>query len=109
MVYIDINNRTPVIFIPAHGWEYVAVGLALSVKNTTDGSVMDMPIASSNRAGFLVCLSLQLPEDFYAGEWQYQLTGVGGDIASGLLMAFDGKKAPAVEYHSANQTIQYGG
>lgn len=109
MIYIDITNPVPTVFIPAHGWKYEGVGLALSLKNTTDGRELEMPITSSNAAGFLVCVTVQLPEDFYAGEWQYRLTGTGGYEATGLLKAYDGGRTPAVQYHSDNVTIQYGG
>ena len=109
MVYIDIKNSNPSVFIPANGWKYAAVGLALSVKNTTDGQVLEMPIVSSNAAGFLVCLNLQLPDGFHVGEWQYQLHGTGGHIATGLLVAYDGERTPAVQYNSENNVIQYGG
>ena len=109
MVYIDITNEHPSVFIPANDWKYEGVGLALSVKNTTDGQVLEMPIVSSNAAGFLVCIQLQLPDGFHAGEWQYKLTGTGGFIATGLLVAFDGERTPAVQYNSENNVIQYGG
>ncbi len=109
MVYIDTTRPNPAAFIPVHGWKYEGVGLAFSVRNTTDGEVLEMPITGSNAAGFLVCLHLLLPEGFHAGEWQYQLTGTGGLIATGLLVAYDGAKAPAVQYNSENKVIQYGG
>ena len=109
MVYIDISKTYPVVFIPAHGWDYAAVGLAFKVKNTTDGREEVLPISSSNRAGFLVSLTLQLPEDFYIGEWQYELTGTDGYVSTGLLMAYDPDHQADVQYNSENITIQYGG
>lgn len=109
MIYIDITNDHPAVFIPANGWKYEGVGLGLSIRNTTDGEVLDMPIVRSNAAGFLVCLNLQLPDGFHVGEWQYTLTGTGGFAATGLLMAFDGGRVPAVQYNSENKVIQYGG
>lgn len=109
MVYIDIKDTTPVAFIPAHGWEYTAIGLEFKVKNTTDGREEVLPIISSNRAGFLVCIQVRLPEDFYIGEWQYRLSGTNGYIAQGLLMAYDGEHQDEVQYQSEFTTIQYGG
>ena len=109
MVYVDTKSNDPTIFVPLHGRDYVGVGLALLLKNTVDGTVLDMPIASSNQAGFLVCLHLSLPASLYTGEWRYTLSGVGGEIATGLLCAFDGGRAGSVQYHSENRTIQYGG
>ncbi len=112
MVYIDISSTAPVAYIPTNGWDFTATALELRLKNTTDGRAEVLPIVSASLVGFMVCLALQLPEDFYTGEWQYELVEDGEpavNIASGLLMAYDGEKAPAVEYNSANQTIQYGG
>ena len=109
MVYIDSNNPVPTVFIPTHGWKYEGVGLAFTVKNTTDGQELEMPIVGSNVVGYLVCLNLRRPEGFHAGEWQYTLTGTAGYIANGLLIAQDGKREPAVQYNSENITIQYGG
>lgn len=109
MVYVDIRNTDPVVFIPSHGWPFVTVGLGLTLKNTTDGREVEVPITGTVRAGFLVRLQLQLPEGFYCGEWQYRLTGVDGYEATGLLMAYDGEAEPAPEYHGENNVIQYGG
>ena len=109
MVYIDIKNERHCVFIPANGWKYEGVGLAFSVKNTTDGEVLEMPIMRSNAAGFLVFLRLQLPEGFHVGEWQYTLTGTGGFKSTGLMVATDGGQKPAVQYNSEHKVIQYGG
>lgn len=109
MVYVDINAHSTVVFIPTGGWEYVAVGLAFRVRNTTDGTELDIPITSSNRAGFLVSLSLQLPEGFTLGEWEYELTGPNEYCATGILVAYDSEHSCSIEYESENNTIQYGG
>ena len=109
MVYIDISNSAPMVFIPSHGWPFPTVGLVFTLKNTTDGSEVEVPITGCNRAGFLVRLLLRIPEGFYRGEWQYKLTGVDGYEATGLLMAYDGDAEPAPEYHGENNVIQYGG
>ena len=109
MVYIDITSTDPVAYIPVHGWDYTATDLELTVKNTTDGGEMVLPILSSSLAGFLVQLPLQLPEGFYLGEWQYQLAGGDDRISTGLLMAYDGGHQGEVQYNAENITIQYGG
>lgn len=109
MVYVDTNNPCPTVFIPTHGWHYAAVGLEMTLRNTTDGSEIAVPVTSSSAAGFLVGVTLQMPENFYGGEWQYRLTGTGGYVATGLLKAIDGNRTPAVQYNSEIITKQYGG
>jgi len=111
MVYININDTAPAVYLPLNGQPFSIGTAALSVRNTTDGRVLDMPIASASVRGFLVLLVLTLPAGFSAGEWEYRFTGNAGAvvIASGLVAAHDGQREAPVQYESENNVIQYGG
>lgn len=107
MVYINTQDAAPVAYIPANGWPYSLVGLRLVLRNTTDGREVEPVLVSRSPRGFLLRLSLELPEGFGPGEWQYSLTSGEDTIATGLLVAYDGDKEGAVEYSSATNVIQY--
>lgn len=110
MVYINTRQDAPAVYIPSNGWDFALAFLALEVRNTTDGRVLELPHTDAVRAGFLVRLQLaSLPEGFGPGEWEYSLVCMGIKIAGGLLVAVDGEKAGAVEYESEQKVIQYGG
>ena len=111
MVYINIRQDAPAVYIPSNGWDFTLALLALEVRNTTDGRVLDLPHTEAVRAGFLVRLQLaSLPEGFGVGEWEYSMVCMGHKIAGGLLVAVDGDNTAApVEYESEQKVIQYGG
>ena len=110
MVYINIQDTAPVVYIPSNGWAYGLNELALTARNTVDRNEVAIPITPAKSAGFLVRMKLEVPEGLYAGEWEYALVASQKDtIATGLLVAYDGDKTPAVEYNSENKVIQYGG
>lgn len=109
MVYINIKDTAPAVWLPANGWEGDAESLALSVRNTVDQQTVDLPWVEVTPAGFLLRLDLSgIPEGLHPGEWQYTLTSGEETIATGLLVAYDGERPEAVQYSSDNKVIQYG-
>lgn len=110
MVYINIKETAPVVYIPANGWPGGLTALDLTVRNTVDGNEVTVPVETAVAAGFLLRLAVGVPADLYAGEWQYTLTADLEDtIATGLLVAYDGERPQAVEYNGENSVIQYEG
>ena len=112
MVYINIQDTATVVYVPSNGWAYGLNELALTARNTVDRNEVTIPITQAKSAGFLVRMKVEVPEGLYAGEWEYELVAWENpvvNIATVLLVAYDGDKAPAVEYNSENKVIQYGG
>lgn len=108
MVYINTQDAIPVVYIPLNGIPYTQKGQVLVARNTTDGRQVRISPRSASRWGFLVRLTLELPDGFGPGEWEYQFrVGRSITIATGLLVAYDGDKEGAVEYSSATNVIQY--
>ena len=110
MVYINIKDTDPVVYIPANGWGGDHKDLDLTLVNTVDRNEVAIPITTARGAGFLIRLDVDIPAELYAGEWQYTLVAdLEETVATGLLVVYDGEKAPAVQYNSENKVIQYGG
>ena len=109
MVYINTQDAAPVAYIPSNGWPYSLADLRLVLRNTTDGREVEPVLVARSPRGFLLRLSLELPEGFGPGEWQYSLTSGEDTIATGLLSAYDGNKEGAVQYDEDINAIQYDG
>lgn len=111
MVYVNLQDTAPAIYVPLNGWPFGFGTAVLSVKNTTDGRVLELPISQASPRGFLVLLQVVLAEGFGPGEWEYRLTAnAGADIICyGLMVAYDGTKKGPVQYERENNVIQYGG
>ena len=107
MIYIDISKQQAVIFVPLHGGNFHSVGLSFEMTNTTDLNTVTMPITEAHKAGFLAVLTLPLPSGLYAGEWKYEMKGIGEIHSIGLVKVFDGEKAGPTQYNSDNTLIQY--
>ena len=109
MVYINLQDTAPVVYIPANGWPFRAADMAVTLRNTVDGNELALGVTAASRQGFLVKLALAAPSGAYAGEWDYR--AVAGDtvVASGLCCIYDGEKPGSVEYESELNVIQYAG
>ena len=109
MVYINIKNPAPVVYIPLHGWEGNAGGLQLSAKNTTDHTNIALTTTEVCRVGFLACVHLAGPQDLYPGEWEYTLAdALGVPVSTGLMKGYSCDKADPVEYAIETNVVQYG-
>lgn len=106
MLYIDIRNDAPVVFVPTHGDDFS--GAAFELFNTVDLRRFDVEVTDCVKAGFLQRLTLALPDGFYAGEWQYRMSAAFAE-STGLLTAYDGGRTPALQYDDKVNVIQYGG
>jgi len=107
MQYVNISERAAVLYFP-HGGNCCDGPLALSVRNTTDGRELDIPVAAVSAAGYLVRIEADVPEGLTAGEWQYTLSSGGSVVSAGLIVAGDGRDGDAtVEYENEINVIQY--
>lgn len=108
MVYLNLKDTTALVYVPANGWAGDLGALSLLLRNTTDRQEVAVPITDASVEGFLVRLAVSVPDELYAGEWEYTLTAGEVAVATGLVVVYTGR-AGAVEYESENKVIQYGG
>lgn len=111
MLYINTKETAPVVYIPLNGYPYgypfMEGCVVLVATNTTDKREVRISPKTASPWGFLVRLSLELPDGFGPGEWEYKFQADGITYATGLLVAYDGDKEGAVEYSSELNVIQY--
>jgi len=110
MVYVNILSPAPVVYIPLNGWDGQVNGLVLTARNTVDGKAITLGVSAITAVGFMARITLAGVNGLYLGEWEYRLIDSEGvNVATGLLVAYDGEYEPAVQYESDNTVIQYGG
>ena len=112
MIYLSLDKQTAAVYFPLNLWTEGPAGVSLTLRNTTDGREVEVPVASKEVEGFLLLLRFNVPAELYPGEWEYRLAGNGEARPNdfGLLVAYRGDRpAPVVQYNSENVIIQYDG
>lgn len=112
MIYLSLDKQTAAVYFPLNTWTGMPAGVALTLRNTTDGKVVEVPLASKEVEGFLLLLRFNVPVELYPGEWEYMLEGNGETFfnSRGLLVAYNEDNPPVVQYNSSNnEVIQYDG
>ena len=111
MIYLPLDKQTAAVRFPLNVWTGMPAGVSLTLRNTTDGREVEVPVASKEVEGFLLLLRFNVPAELYPGEWEYRLEGNGETFPNsrGLLVAYTGGNPPVVQYHSDNEVIQYEG
>ena len=111
MNYINKNAQEATLYIPANGYELsVDTTLAVDIYNTTDKGVENLQIDSAEEAGYLLAVRVSVPEGLRCGEWQYRVHEVmGAELATGLLVVYDGARTSPTQYEDELNIIQYGG
>lgn len=109
MVYINLKQDAPVLFVPLNGWKVADPSqLELRIVSTADGSEAVAAISEAFPWGWLVRLTLEgNPVGIHAGEWRYTLALGDRDLATGLLTATDGEPRDT-QYNTQSKVKQYG-
>ena len=113
MLYLDIENPAP-LMVPRNREPFPANATTMQVRNTTDGQVLDLPVAACNLSGDYAVVTLgELPDGFHAGEWEYTLCGVNGEdvvtcAATGVLSVTGEPTREVKQYDANTETKQYG-
>ena len=108
MIYINLKDPYPLVYIPSNNaWDGEAA-LTLALVNSVDKIRVEPRVASQVRQGYLISLTLGDLDGLHAGEWEYTLEAGATKIATGLCKAYDGQRPKAVEYKNENKVIQYG-
>lgn len=117
MLHLNTTDTAQKVFVPAPYLEDGATAYALELTNTTDKSAVTLQATDVEEEGFLVSLTLAVPQGtLYPGEWSYSLrvtygTGQGAVTKRegwGLAMVSGQQQAPAV-YNAENEYKQYEG
>lgn len=105
MVYIDANENTQQVYFPRNGFT-PSGDLRLTAVSTIDRVEVEFTVFSWEVAGAFLRLVLGLPEDLFAGEWEFTLTDVSDAstaVAGGIVSVREEESAT----HQYNVTINY--
>ena len=112
MLYLDINNPAPLL-IPRNGYE-LTKDRSLAVRNTTDGTLLDLVLDAVQVVGDFFSVSLAaIPASLHAGEWEYCFALQNGSTAivgtSTGIIAVTGEPTKDVkQYNEETNYKQYG-
>lgn len=113
MLNINTTDNVQRVFVPLPAPAPDVTAMRLLLINTTDRSTVSMTVTEWVVEGFMVRLTIQLPESgFYPGEWEYILAataeGVERVTGTGLVDAREKESKAPVQYEKNVTYKQYG-
>ena len=112
MIDICISESAQRIYIPVP--ERISLsGLAVAMRDTTDGSVKALSINTSELHGYTLVLGIAATDGvLYRGEWEYSVSHSEGNslvkVCEGLARVYEAEGDSIVEFQNDLSFKQYG-